>query len=141
MSTIADTVAHYFEARAAIFAHVGYVEDWRVLPIDDSRAQFWAVDVHEREWVRFSPSREALTYWLGEHDDEYGPYANVLYSNEIYTLRHLPKWVYRGTELTLIVADTQTDCNQCLQLFRNENEVRSGSMDVAPHLHSGEVVA
>jgi hypothetical protein len=123
-------VDRFFEARAAIFAHVGYVENWRLMPIDDSRDQFWAVDKNENEWVKFSPKREALVYWLTGHDDEYGPYGDVLYENVIYTQRHLPKWVYRGKELTLVVADTQTDGNKHLQIFRNENEVRSGSAAV-----------
>jgi hypothetical protein len=125
VSTIDAVVDRFFEARKAIFAHIGYIEDWRVLPIDDSRDQFWAVDTHEREWVKFSPSREALAYWLADHDDEYGSYGNVLYKNVIYTQRHLPKWIYRGKELTLVVVDTQTDGNKLLQIFRNENEVQS----------------
>lgn len=128
MSAIDDTVDRYFEEREAIFAHVGYVEDWRVLPLDDSRKMFWAVDEHENEWVKFSPEREALRYWLQEHEDEYGPYGDKLYENAIYTQRHLPKWVYRGTELTLVVVDTQTDFNCFLQLFRNTNEIRSTRM-------------
>lgn len=127
---IDDIVDSFFDAREAIFDHVGYVEDWRVLPIDDSRDDFWAVDKHDREWVKYSPSREALAYWL-EHDD-FGPHGDKLYENAIYTQRHLPKWVYRGEELTLVVADTQTDGNQYLQLFRNENEVRSGEQPAEP---------
>jgi hypothetical protein len=121
---INDVVDSFLAARRAIFKHVGYVENWRVLPIDDSRDQFWAVDRHEHEWVKFSPSREALAYWLAEHDDMYGPYEDVLYENAIYTQRHLAQWVYRGTELTLVIADTQTDGNQVLQIFCNKNELR-----------------
>lgn len=127
---IDDVVDSFFDAREAIFEHVGYVEDWRVLPIDDSRDQFWAVDKHEREWVKFSSSREALAYWL--ESDDYGPHGDKLYENQIYTQRHLSKWVYRGEELTLVVADTNTDGNKYLQLFRNENEVRSGEQPAAP---------
>jgi hypothetical protein len=62
-------------------------------------------------------------YWLAEHDDEYGAYGDVLYEHTIYTQRHLPRWVYRGKELTLVVVDTGTDCNQLLQIFRNKNEI------------------
>ena len=133
---IDDIVDTFFDAREAIFEHVGYKEDWRVLPIDDSRDQFWTVDEHEREWVKFSPSREALVYWLD--NDDYGPHGDKLYENEIYTQRHLSKWVYRGEELTLVVADTHTDGNQYLQLFRNENEVRPGDAPGQPAKHVTE---
>jgi hypothetical protein len=68
-----------------------------------------------------SPRRIALVYWLAEH--EYGAHGDVLYESAIYTRRHLPKWVYRGKELTLVVTDTGTDCNQLLQIFRNKNEI------------------
>ena len=112
----------FFSARAAIFQHVGYIENWRILPIDDSRDQFWAVDGTERAWVKFSPQRKALTHWLTKQDA--GPHSDVLYENTIYTQRHLPKWVYRGSELTLVVADPHTDGNQFLQIFRNKNEIQ-----------------
>src|SRR5271163_3026773 len=127
---IDDIVDSFFDAREAIFEHVGYVEDWNVLPIDDSRDEFWAVDKYEREWVKFSPSREAIAYWL--KNDDYGPHGNEVYANKIYTQRHLPKWVYRGAELTLVVADTQTDGNKYLQLFRNDHEVRPGDAPEKP---------
>jgi hypothetical protein len=130
--SIDAVVDSFFDARELIFEHVGYKEDWRILPIVDNRDDFWAVDDQEREWVKFSSSREALVYWLGEHEDEYGPYGDDLYSNSIYTQRHLSKWVYRGKELTLIVVDTHTDGNQYLQLFCNDDEVRLGDAPEQP---------
>lgn len=123
MTRIGDVVDAYFERRLAIFKHVGYVEDWRILPIVDYRTDYWSVDEFEREHVRFSPSREALAYWL-KHDD-YGKYGDRLYENAIYTQRHLPRWIYRGKELTIAVVDTHTDGNQYLQLLANEREVKA----------------
>lgn len=127
MSKADDLVDRFFETRAAIFAHVGYEENWRVLPLDDSRDQFWAVDQAEHSSVKFSPKREALVSWLVGPDGEFRDYSDVLYENRIYTQRHLSKWVYRGTELTLVVVDTQTDGNKLLRLFRNVNEVKVDS--------------
>jgi len=120
--TIHETIDEFFELREAIFKHVGYVEDWRVLPLADEREMYWSVDADERVFVKFAPRREALAYWL-KHDD-WGPYGNELYDNEIYTQRHLPKWVYRGAKVTLVVVDTHTDGNKLLQLFRNDREVK-----------------
>lgn len=132
VTSVDAAVDRFFEARKAIFEHVGYRENWRVFPIDDSRDLFWAVDEQEREWVKFSPERVALAYWLEDHDDEYGSYGNVLYQDVIYTQRHLPKWVYRGADLTIVVVDTQTDGNKFLRLFRNANEVRPKVIDDHP---------
>lgn len=97
--------------REKIFDYFGYAEDWRVLPLLDSRDYFWRLDGGGPGKVRFATSAELL-------DDEDGEY----YENEIYTQRHLPKWVYRGDEYTMVVVDTHTDGNQFLQIFTNEKE-------------------
>lgn len=104
----------YFAMREAIFKDFGYIEDWRVLPLDDSREMFWKLDGTGPGEVTFAESIEALE----EEDDE------RTYSNLIYTNCHLSKWVYEGKELTMICVDTQTDGNQFLQIFRNKNRVQ-----------------
>lgn len=123
MSKLDDVVETYLKAKATIFKHVGYVEDWRVLPLEDCRDAFWCVDKLEREWCKHSPKKEALVYWLEDHEDEYGKYGDHLYEDEIYTQRHLPKWVYRGKEFTIVCVDTHSDGNQFLRLFRNDHEI------------------
>lgn len=101
------------EIRAKIFEYFGYVEDWRILPFDDARGFIWSVDQDEHGCgtVHFADTVEQLR----------GGHGNC-YSNEIYTQRHLPKWIYRGEEFTMIVVDTNTDSNQFLQIFANKNE-------------------
>lgn len=100
----------YSDLRQQLFDYFGYVEDWRVLPIDDARGYYWSLsgEGHGDE-VRFAKSEENL--FDGTEDDGY--------SNEIYTQRHLPKWVYRGTDYTMVVVDTHTDGNRFLQIFEN----------------------
>ena len=100
--------------RDGIFKYFGYVEDWRVLPFDDARQYYWSLTEGEDSGgVRFAESKEQL------EDEDAGDY----YENEIYTQRHLPKWVYRGKEYTMICVDTHTDGNQFLQIFSNDKEV------------------
>lgn len=105
----------YCALRDQIFAYFGYVEDWRVLPIDDSREFFWQLDADDSGSgsVRFALTKEQLL------DQDGGDF----YENEIYTQRHLPKWIYRGAEYTMIVVDTHTDGNQFLQIFDNKKEL------------------
>lgn len=105
----------YQDLRTQIFAYFGYVEDWRVLPLDDAREYFWTLDqdANGSGSVRFAKTEAELT----DEDD-----LGECYENEIYTQRHLPKWVYRGAEYTLVVVDTHTDGNQLLQIFNNALE-------------------
>jgi hypothetical protein len=109
----------HLSLRDEIFEYFGYVENWRVLPIDDARGNYWRivegadfVGVGKTDVVRFADTVEAL---LDEDSEQ-------LYESEIYTQRHLPKWVYRGEKHTMIVVDTHTDGNQFLQIFDNDKE-------------------
>lgn len=106
----------YLKLRQQVFDYFGYVEDWRVLPLDDSREYFWFLtsERHGGE-VHFAKTEQELAEQSGNY-----------YVNEVYTQRHLPKWVYRGKDYTLVVVDTHTDGNQFLQIFSNLNERKQG---------------
>ena len=102
----------YFTLQKEIFDYFGYVKNWRILPIDDARDYFWILNQNSDGTgaVIFAETEEIL------HSD--GDY----YESPIYTQRHLPRWVYRGKDLTMIVVDTQTDGNKLLQIFDNAKE-------------------
>lgn len=101
-----DLLNQHQELRQQIFEYFGYVENWRVLPLDDERESFW--DVVDDDTVCFADTEEELK-------DQEGNY----YECEIYTQRHLGKWVYEGAEYTMILIDTHTDRNQFLSIFDN----------------------
>ena len=104
------TLDDYFELQRQIFEHFGYTQDWRVLPLDDARGYYWRLDGEGPGTVTFAETEEKLA-----SDGDY-------YENEIYTQRHLPRWVYRAADYTLVVVDTHTDGNQLLQVFDNAME-------------------
>lgn len=104
----------FITAQTALFDYFGYKEDWVAIPIDDAREYFWQIiggEGHGGE-VKFVESLETLN-----SDGDY-------YSNEIYTQRFLPKWVYRGKDFTMICVDTHTDGNKFLQIFDNSKEIK-----------------
>jgi hypothetical protein len=104
----------YFALREKVFEHFGYVEGWRALPPEDSRDVWWELDGEGPGEVRWSPVRDDLVSGNDENT----------YSAEVYTQRHLPRWVYRADDCTLIVVDTHTDGNQLLMVFDNAKELR-----------------
>ena len=110
-----DLLKGYTTAQAKLFDYFGYVEDWRILPVDDATDYYWCIDGTESDGnVQFADDRIDLADGgSGNH-----------YENEIYKNRHLPKWVYRGKDYTMICVDTHTDGNQLLQIFSNELEVK-----------------
>jgi len=104
----------YNDVRQQLFDAVGYVEGWRVLPVDDARDYFWHLTGEGYgDAVLFA--KEVGNVHNGTMQDGY--------CNEIYTQRHLPRWVYRGNELTMIVVDTNVDGNKLIQFFDNTKEV------------------
>jgi len=104
----------YFKLQKEIYNHFGYVEDWVAIPLDDARDYVWKIEGGDEGSVLFADSIEQL------NDEEAGDY----YSNEIYTQRFLPKWVYRSEDYTMICVDTHTDGNKFLQVFDNSKEVK-----------------
>lgn len=107
-----DLLDSYLGIQKQLHDYFGYVEDWKVFPIDDAREFYWKVDGGS---VRFDESPENLA----DLDDE-----EFMYSNEIYTYRHMENYVYRGTDFTMILVDTHCDGNKFCQIFDNSKEVK-----------------
>lgn len=105
-----ELLDRYMALQNEIFDYFGYVEDWRVLPLDDERKCFWTLIESGRGEgvVRFAGTEEELL------DGAY-------FEDEVYTQRHLDRWIYRGAEYTMIALDTNTG-NQLLRVFTNANE-------------------
>lgn len=103
----------YFDLQQEVFSYFGYIENWQILPLADSRKYYWRIVGGEGYGgtVCFAKSESELKNKTGHY-----------YENEVYTQRHLPRWVYRGKDYTLVVVDTHTDGNQLLQIFSNDKE-------------------
>lgn len=115
-----ELLDRYFDLQKCIYDYFGYVEDWVVIPLDDCRDKFWYLD-GEADGGR-------VVYWEKPEDIETEKY----YANDIYTQRHLPKWVYRGEEYTMVVVNTHTDGNHFLQIFTNAMEAQEDPFDKEP---------
>lgn len=104
-----------------IHDYFGYVEDWAVIPMDDCTDLYWKIIDGEAHGGKVQYAVDPKEFPTDETEDEdLGEYWEV----EIYTQRHLPKWVYRGAEYTMICVDTHTDCNRLLQIFDNSKELK-----------------
>lgn len=103
----------YNQKRQELFDYFGYVENWVAIPVDDATMYYWRLTGEGRgDEVLFADTLEELETESGN-----------CYSNEIYTQRFLPKWVYRGEDYTMVVVDTHTDGNKFLQIFDNKKEI------------------
>jgi hypothetical protein len=113
----------YFKLQQKIFDYFGYVEDYRVIPLDDQTGRHWAVIENE--------DGTGLVFWL---DDGLLPTMEIIvkgeqiYGGEIYTQRFLPKYIYRAADQTMIAVDTHTDGNKFLMVFDNDKEITDAAM-------------
>ena len=104
-------IENYNKALEEIYEHVGFVEDYVVYPLCDETESYWFVDDDE-DYVTYGDSIEQLN-----SDGNY-------YQCDIYKQRFYNKWVYEGTELTMIFADTNTDGMKYFMLFDNNKKVK-----------------
>lgn len=107
-----ELIDNAFSATEAVHAYFGYTEDWRAFPLDDARKYYWHVEEPDGSVTFFE---EPLT---GENVDN-----GQIYLDEIYTYRHLSKWVWRTEAFTMILCDTNTDGNIFLRIFDNLKEM------------------
>lgn len=101
----------YLALQAEIFSYFGYVEDYRAIPLEDSREVYWRLEGDGPGTVHYADSAKELA-------EEEGNY----YTDEIYTQRFLPRWVYRGEDYTLVCCDPGVDGNKFLRVFDNARE-------------------
>lgn len=106
-------LTEFFEIQAKVFEFFGYVEDWRVIPLDDARKYFWRLDGEGPGTVHFADTEEELA-------NEEGNY----YTNEIYTQRHLPlaklsleAGEENGKQLASLLADGVTLAQETAKLI------------------------
>jgi hypothetical protein len=113
----------YLDLQEQIYAYFGYVEDWKVMPIEDARKYYWALSPEQTN-VYYCESRENAEELVGnEFDWEVSDIdGNDVYSDEIIS-PFLPKGIYRGKDYTMVVVDTHTDGNKFLQIFDNAKEI------------------
>jgi len=112
-SQLTVIINQYFAIQKQIYDHFGYIEDWVVIPLDDAREYFWYLTGEgSGDEVKFAKEEKNLTN--GTRNDGY--------SNEIYTQRFLPKFVYRSDDFTMVCVDTHIDGNKFLQIFDNTKE-------------------
>jgi hypothetical protein len=103
----------YVAAIEAVHQYFGYVEDWVVIPLDDGREYFWYLQGGEADGARLCYAKTERELGLEEGD---------YYESPVYTQRHLPRWVYRAADYTMVSIDTQTDGNKFLIVLDNSKE-------------------
>lgn len=104
-----ELISNYTKSLQAIYAHVGFVEDWVVCPLDDNTDKYWGVQGIE---VKFADSKE-------EFESENGN----CYSGELYTNRFYKKHMYEGSEFTMVFFDGHTDGMKWFVLFDNTKKM------------------
>ncbi len=111
---IKTKIKNYFSLAEEIHKYFGYKEDWVCIPMDEQLDQHWMV-TDEGPGGKLVHSSKPFT-------EESVKAGSDIYGGTIYTQRFLPKWVYRGEELTMVCVDTHTDGNKFLMIFDNKKE-------------------
>lgn len=118
MITLKEKIDTYFAVMNAVHESFGYKEDWKVIPLEDGREYYWHLD------SKADDDCDARVIFAETPEQFQDAAAGNYYTNEIYSQRFLPKYIYRTDEYTLISVDTHTDGNKFLQIFDNSKELK-----------------
>ena len=120
-------IENYKKSLDAIYDHVGFKEDWVVCPIDDSTEYYWYLDPNIK-FVRFA---ETIKKLISKEIDEFTDINDIdedsgaYYQDSIYTQRFYNKWVYNGSDFTMIFCDPHSDGMTWFRLFDNSKRIMS----------------
>jgi len=122
MTNAKSLIENYFNLQDEVFKYFGYVEDWKIIPMCSQLNHHWMICGPEDN------SNTKIVYSPSPFTKEMIERGSDLYSGTIYTQRFLPKWVYRGADLTMIAVDMHSDGNQVLMIFENSMECTDQAM-------------
>jgi len=100
-------IADVNQAVQRLYDHVGFIPDYVMCPIDDCTELYWYV------------TEDTVVYC---EDEEFGDSNS--YEDTIYTQRFYTKWIYEGSELTMIFCDSQTDGMKWFRVFDNSKRTQ-----------------
>ena len=106
-----ELLTQYLDLQQQIYDYFGYVEDWRVLPLDDASQYFWVLDEKDG-FVHFASTESDGNFYLNK----------VYTADKEYARESLAEWMYRAEDYILICVDTRVDLNQFLRVFDNSKE-------------------
>lgn len=117
-----DPITRYFSLQEEVFKYFGYVQDWKVIPLDPQLGRYWMICGPE-------DSNSTNVTWSDQPFTEKSvKEGSKIYGGTIYTQRFLPKWVYRGKKYTMVAVDTHSDDNRVLMVFENALECTDEAM-------------
>lgn len=102
----------YLALQKQIYEYFGFVENWKVLPIQDSRQYHWFMN-ERYGCVCYADTTEELALQTGNYYEDYFCYFG-----------DKPKAVHEAKDYTLITVDTQTDGNKFMSIFDNTKRHR-----------------
>lgn len=111
-----NKIDNYFTVLEELHSYFGYVENWRIFPTVDERRSYWYINESANGGgdVNYGDSKEQVL------DDNAGDF----YSGEIYTQRHLSKWVYESEDGKYTMALVATGCDNNIFFMVLDNEKR-----------------
>lgn len=120
MKSETQIIESYFKSLKRLETMFKYTEDWSIFPWADYREYYWFIEKgREIKHLWYNGYDGKMIFWnsIEEVDQE-----NIWYEHDIYTQRHLPKWVYESKEYTMVLVDTKSDGNKLLAVLDNKKK-------------------
>jgi len=118
-------IDYYFALDKKIKATLGWVDDWKIIPLYDVRDYYWMLtggDKTTGRGARVVMSKQPFTVEAMEQ-------GSTISDSPVYTQRNHDRWIYRASGIVLVSVDTRTDGNIFLQLHDANKEVVDAELE------------
>jgi len=138
-----DLIDQYFELERDIKKKLGWVDDWKILPLDDVRDNYWMLVGGNAD-----TGDESIVVISIPHGDSdvHEPFTldavrdgHACSGSDVYTQRGHERWVYREGGIVLIPVNTHTDGNVFLYLLDAAKEEHDEKIKACYLKHWGHV--
>ena len=122
---LGDAIDRYFALEEDIKKTLGWVDSWKLLPLEDDRQSYWLFAGGNKETGQGSTvvtARKPITLEMAEKGDEVS-------GSEVYTQRGHDRWIFRVGGVVLIPVDTHTDGNVLLLLLDTAKEISDAKIE------------
>jgi len=128
-----DAIDQYFALEEDIKEPLGWVDSWKILPLEDNRQSYWLLAGDDKKTGRdctVITLKEPITFEAAKKGEVSG--------SQIYTQRDHERWIFRAGGVVLIPVDTQTDGNVLLLLLDAAKEIKDAKIENCYRRHWGD---
>jgi hypothetical protein len=122
---LSTAIDQYFALEKAIKETLGWVDSWKVIPLEDERDSYWMIAGGNK----LTGKDSSIVRFMKPITPAMAVEGKEIYGGHVYTQRDHDQWILRAGDIVLVPVDTQTDGNIFLYLLDAAKEIRNAEAE------------